>query len=43
MLYRGDNMKELKHLRKPNEKHFLNEDGTISLYLYNNDIHYFHF
>ena len=40
MLYRGDNMKELKHLRKPNEKHFLNEDGTISLYLYNNDIHY---
>lgn len=34
-------MKELKHLRKRNEKHFLNDDGTISLYLYNNDIHYF--
>ena len=33
-------MKELKHLRKRNEKHFLNDDGTISLYLYNNDIHY---
>ena len=33
-------MKELRYLRKRNEKHFLNDDGTISLYLYNNDIHY---
>ena len=33
-------MKELKHLRKRKEKHFLNDDGTITLYLYNNDIHY---
>ena len=33
-------MKELKHLRKQNEKQFLNDDGSISLYLYNNDIHY---
>lgn len=33
-------MKELKHLRKRNEKQFLNDDGSISLYLYNNDIHY---
>ena len=33
-------MKELKNLRKRNEKHFLNKDGTISAYLYNNDIHY---
>ena len=33
-------MKELKHLRKRNVQHFLNDYGTISLYLYNNDIHY---
>ena len=33
-------MKELNYLRKRNEKHFINDDGTISLYLYNNDIHY---
>ena len=35
-------MKELKNLRKRNEKHFLNKDGTISAYLYNNDI-YLHY
>ena len=33
-------MKELKNLRKHNEKHFLNKDGSITCYLYNNDIHY---
>ncbi|MCM1053524.1 MAG: DNRLRE domain-containing protein, partial [Ruminococcus sp.] len=33
-------MKEIKSLRKRNEKHFLNPDGTITAYLYNNDIHY---
>ena len=33
-------MKELNNLRKRNEKHFLNSDGTITAYLYNNDIHY---
>ncbi len=33
-------MKEIKNLRQRNEKHFLNDDGTITCYLYNEDIHY---
>ncbi len=33
-------MKEIKSLRKSNEKHFLNKDGTITAYLYDRDIHY---
>ena len=33
-------MKEIKNLRKSNEKHFLNKDGTITAYLYDRDIHY---
>lgn len=33
-------MKELIDLRKPREKHFLNEDGTITLNMYNEDVHY---
>lgn len=33
-------MKELIDLRKPREKHFLNEDGTITLNMYDEDIHY---
>lgn len=33
-------MKEIKSLRKRNEKHFLNSDGSITCYLYNHDIHY---
>ena len=34
-------MKEIISLRKPREKHFLNENGTITAYMYNEDIHYF--
>ena len=38
---KGDFMKkELKNLRKRNEKHFLNEDGTIEALIYKNDVHY---
>lgn len=38
---KGDFMKkELKNLRKRNEKHFLNEDGTIEAILYNDNVHY---
>lgn len=33
-------MKELINLRKEREKHYLNEDGTITAYMYNEDIHY---
>ena len=33
-------MKELIDLRKKREKHFLNEDGTITAQIYNEDIHY---
>ncbi len=33
-------MKELINLRKKREKHFLNEDGTITAQIYNEDIHY---
>ena len=33
-------MKELKNLRKPREKHFLNENGLITAYMYNEDVHY---
>ncbi len=33
-------MKELIDLRKKREKHFLNEDGSITAYIYNQDIHY---
>lgn len=33
-------MKEIKSLRKRREKHFENEDGTITAYMYNEDIHY---
>jgi len=33
-------MKEIKSLRKRNERHFLNSDGSITCYLYNHDIHY---
>lgn len=33
-------MKEIKNLRKRNEKHFLNKDGSITCYLYDEDIHY---
>ena len=33
-------MKELVNLRKEREKHYLNEDGTITAYMYNEDIHY---
>lgn len=32
--------RELKNLRKRNEKHFLNEDGTIEAILYNDNVHY---
>ena len=32
--------RELKNLRKRNEKHFLNEDGTIEALIYKNDVHY---
>ncbi len=34
-------MQEIKSLRKKREKHYLNEDGTFTVYAYNNDIHYF--
>ena len=37
---KGVKMKELINLRKPREKHFLNEDGTITTYVYDQDIHY---
>ena len=33
-------MKELKTLRERKVKHYLNEDGTITAQIYNNDIHY---
>ena len=33
-------MKELVSLRKPREKHFLNEDGTFTVQMYDHDIHY---
>lgn len=33
-------MKEIISLRKPREKHFLNDDGTITMYAYNHDVHY---
>lgn len=33
-------MKELVNLRKEREKHFLNDDGTITAYMYDEDIHY---
>ena len=33
-------MEELKKLRKKREKHFLNNDGTITCYMYNHDVHY---
>lgn len=33
-------LKEIKKLRKSNEKHFLNKDGTITAYLYDRDVHY---
>ena len=33
-------MKELIELRKEREKHFLNDDGTITACIYNEDIHY---
>ena len=33
-------MKELVNLRKEKEKHYLNEDGTITAYMFNEDIHY---
>ncbi len=33
-------MKEIKSLRKSNEKHFLNDDGSITAYVYKDDIHY---
>lgn len=33
-------MKELINLRKEREKHYLNEDGTITAYMYDEDIHY---
>lgn len=33
-------MKELKHLRKQNEKHFLKKDGTIEAHIYQDKIHY---
>lgn len=32
--------RELKHLRKKNEKHFLNDDGTIEAILYDDNVHY---
>ena len=31
---------ELIEKRKPREKHFLQQDGTIKVYLYNDDVHY---
>lgn len=34
-------MIELKHLRKSKEKHFLKKDGTMLVYLYEDNIHYF--
>ena len=33
-------MIELKTLRKRKEKYFLNEDKTITAYVYPNDVHY---
>ena len=33
-------MNEIISLRKPREKHFLNEDGTFTLYAYDHDVHY---
>lgn len=33
-------MKEIIELRKEREKHFLNDDGTITACIYNEDIHY---
>lgn len=33
-------MKEIKELRKRREKHFINNNGTITAYMYNRDIHY---
>lgn len=34
-------MKELIEKRKKREKHFLNEDGTITAQLFNKDVHFF--
>lgn len=33
-------MKEIINLRNKKEKHYLNEDGTITAYVYNEDVHY---
>ncbi len=33
-------LKDIKSLRKPREKHILNKDGTITAYLYDEDIFY---
>lgn len=33
-------MKEIKELRKRREKHFLNNNGTITAYMYDRDVHY---
>ena len=33
-------MKEIRHKRKPREKHFLHENGLMSAILYDKDIHY---
>lgn len=33
-------MKEIKYLRKLKEKYFMNSDGTISSYVYKNNVHY---
>jgi len=35
---RENNMKELTNLRKPREKHFLETDGTVKAYMYDEDI-----
>ncbi len=32
--------KEIKHLRRPREKHFLKKDGTMIAQMYSDDIHY---
>lgn len=32
--------KELVDKRRPNEKHFLNDDGTIEAIIYSDDVHY---
>ncbi len=35
------NSHELKNLRSPREKHFLQKDGTVIAHVYSDDIHYF--